>query len=174
MKQIKLWDWRICEDLSILHCSICHKYTHIERHFRMLLHNNWDCFKASSNSEMKGQTHRAYWIVNMCFEYLCCALCSTCPVWAQHVHVCVSPWTVPLQAPLSMEFSKQEYWNGLHALLQGYLPDPMIKPASLASLALAGGVFTTVSPEKPFEYLLSCSSALEILLRLYLLSKSTS
>ena len=140
MKPIKLWDWWICEDLSILHCSICHKYTHIERHFRMLLHNNWDCFKTSSKSEMKGQTHRASWIVNTCFEYLCCALCSRCPA------LC-NPMDFTPQAPLSLESSKQEYWNGLHALLQGYLPDPMIKPASLASLALAAGVFTTVTGE---------------------------
>ena len=34
----------------------------------------------------------------------------------------VTPWTVACQAPLSMEFSRQEYWSGLHALLQGIFP----------------------------------------------------
>ena len=31
-------------------------------------------------------------------------------------------WTIACQAPLSMEFSRQEYWNGLHSLLQGIFP----------------------------------------------------
>ena len=34
----------------------------------------------------------------------------------------VTPWTVTCQAPLSMESSRQEYWNGLHFLLQGIFP----------------------------------------------------
>ena len=42
-----------------------------------------------------------------------------------------------------MEFSRQEYWSGLPFHLQGDLPDPGIKPASLASPALAGGFYTT-------------------------------
>ena len=33
-----------------------------------------------------------------------------------------TPWTVARQAPLSMGFSRQEYWSGLHALLQGIVP----------------------------------------------------
>ena len=53
------------------------------------------------------------------------------------------------QAPLSMEFSRQEYWNGSHFLLQGNLLNPGTKPASLAPPALAGGFFTTESPAKP-------------------------
>ena len=36
----------------------------------------------------------------------------------------------PCQAPLSVRFSRQEYWEGSHALLQGILPDPGIKPKS--------------------------------------------
>ena len=42
-----------------------------------------------------------------------------------------------------MGFSRQEYWSGLHALLQGNLPYPGIEPASLESPALAGRFFTT-------------------------------
>ena len=37
------------------------------------------------------------------------------------------------QAPLSMEFSRQEYWSGVPFPPPGDLPDPGIKPASLAS-----------------------------------------
>ena len=52
-------------------------------------------------------------------------------------------WTVAHQAPLSMEFSKQECWRGLLSPPPGNLPDPGIEPATLASPALAGGLFTT-------------------------------
>ena len=38
------------------------------------------------------------------------------------------PWTVACQAPLSMEFPRQEYWSGSHSLLHGDLPDPGIEP----------------------------------------------
>ena len=48
----------------------------------------------------------------------------------------VTPWTVALQAPLSMEFSRQEYWNGLPFPIPRDLPKPGIEPMSLASPAL--------------------------------------
>ena len=40
-------------------------------------------------------------------------------------------WTVAHQAPLSMGFSRQEYWNGLPFPSPGDLPNPVIKPWSL-------------------------------------------
>jgi len=40
----------------------------------------------------------------------------------------VIPWTVALQVPLSMEFSRQEYWNELLLPSPGDLPDLGIKP----------------------------------------------
>ena len=40
------------------------------------------------------------------------------------------PWTVACQAPLSMEFSRQEYWSGLTFPSPGDLPNPGIKPGS--------------------------------------------
>ena len=42
----------------------------------------------------------------------------------------VIPWTVAHQAPLSMEFSREEYWSGLPFPSPGELPDPGIKPGS--------------------------------------------
>ena len=54
-------------------------------------------------------------------------------------------WTAARQAPLSLEFSRQEYWSGLPLPTPGDLPNPGIKPAYLASSALAGG-FSTTSP----------------------------
>ena len=54
-----------------------------------------------------------------------------------------TPRTVAHQAPLSMGFSRQEYWNGLPFSSIGNLPDPGIEPTSFMSPALAGGFFTT-------------------------------
>ena len=51
-----------------------------------------------------------------------------------------TPWTVAHQAPLSMGFSKKEYWSGLPFPPPEDLPNPGIKPMSPA---LAGGFFTT-------------------------------
>ena len=62
------------------------------------------------------------------------------------VQLFVTPWTVACQAPLSMEFFRQEYWSGLPCTSPGDLPNPGIKPTSPA---LAGEFFTTVPPGKP-------------------------
>ena len=70
--------------------------------------------------------------------HACCVLsCLSC-IW-----LLVIPWTVAHQAPLSMEFSRQEYWSGLHCPPPGDLPDLGIEPTSLTSPALAGRFFTT-------------------------------
>ena len=58
----------------------------------------------------------------------------------------VTPWTVARQAPLSVGFSRQEYWSGLPFPPPGDLPDPGIEPVSPA---LAGRFSTT-------ECVLSC------------------
>ena len=48
-----------------------------------------------------------------------------------HVQLCATLWTVAHQAPLSMGFSRQEYWSGLPFPAPGDLPNPEIKPVSL-------------------------------------------
>ena len=53
------------------------------------------------------------------------------------------PMTVAHQAPLSIGFSRQEYWSGLLLPSPGDLPNPGIEPASLMSPALASRFFTT-------------------------------
>ena len=58
------------------------------------------------------------------------------------------PWTAACQTPLSMGFSRQEYWSGLPFPTPGDLTDPGIKPASLKSPALASGFFSTRIREK--------------------------
>ena len=59
-------------------------------------------------------------------------------------------WTGARQAPLSMEFSRQEYWGGLPFPPPGDLPDTGIEFESLASPALAGGFLTNEPPGKPY------------------------
>jgi hypothetical protein len=46
------------------------------------------------------------------------------------VRLFATPWTVACQAPLYMEFSRQEYWSGLPFPSLGDLPDPGIEPGS--------------------------------------------
>ena len=53
-------------------------------------------------------------------ESVCCSVMSSS----------ASPWIVACQAPLSMEVSRQEYWNGLPFPTPGDLPDPGLKPVS--------------------------------------------
>ena len=60
-----------------------------------------------------------------------------------HVRLFVTPRTVAHRAPLSVGFSRQEYWNRLLCPPPGDLPDPGIKPAFLMTLGLAGQFFTT-------------------------------
>ena len=78
------------------------------------------------------------------YVYVCVCVC-VCVCVLSHfslVRLFATAWTVALQAPLSMGFSRQEYWNGLPFLPLGDLPDPGIEPMSLTSAALTGVFFT--------------------------------
>ena len=55
----------------------------------------------------------------------------------------MTPWTAACQAPLSVKFSRQEYWSGLPCPPPGDLPNPRVEIESLTSPALAGRFFTT-------------------------------
>ena len=82
-------------------------------------------------------------------SYLNCCCCLVTQSWVTKLTLSNSfgtPWTVAHQAPLSMGFSRQEYWNGLAFPSPGNLPDPGIK---LTSPALADGFFTTELLGKP-------------------------
>ena len=65
-----------------------------------------------------------------------------------HVQLFTTQWTV-CQAPLSMEFSRQEYWSGLPFPSPGDLPNPGIKPGSPA---LPVDSLPSEPPGKPQEY----------------------
>ena len=83
-------------------------------------------------------------------------LCS-CTQLLSHLRLFVTPWTIACQAPLSLGFSRQEYWRGLPFPPPGDLPDPGIKPTSLVSPALAGGFFATSTTWKALPLLSSHS-----------------
>ena len=70
---------------------------------------------------------------------VCLCLCPT---------LC-DPWTAAHQAPLSMEFSRQEHWSGLPFPFPEDLPDPGTESGPLVSPAMAGGFLTTDGPGKP-------------------------
>ena len=55
-----------------------------------------------------------------------------CPQSRSHIHLSATPWTVALQAPLSMGFSRQEHWRGLPFPSPEDLTNPGIEPKSLA------------------------------------------
>ena len=62
-----------------------------------------------------------------------------------------TPWTVACQAPLSKEFSRQEYWGVFPCPPPGDLPPPGIKPESLMSPALADGFLPLAPPGEPLK-----------------------
>ena len=65
-------------------------------------------------------------------------------------HSFETPRNVDCQAPLTMEFSTQEYWSGVPFPTLGDLPDPGTEPVSLAPPAVARGFFTTLPPGKSY------------------------
>ena len=67
----------------------------------------------------------------------------------QSVQFFGTPCTVARQAPLSMGFSRQEYWSGLPCPSSGYLPNPGIEPAFPVSPALQADSLRIEPPGKP-------------------------
>ena len=74
-----------------------------------------------------------------------------------------TPWTVTCQAPLTVGFSRQDYWSGFPFPPPGNLPDPGIQPTSVA---LAGGFFTTEPPGNPYSVRTSISKNNSVLILL--------
>ena len=79
-----------------------------------------------------------------CLAHVPCPVCVL-----SRVRLFETLWTIAHQAPLSMKFSRQEYWSGLSFLSPGDLPNPGIEPSSLACPALADRFFATVPRGKP-------------------------
>ena len=67
--------------------------------------------------------------------------------------VFANPWTTACQAPLSMGFSRQEYWSGLSSPSSGDLPDPGTEPASInVCLHWQAGSLPLAPPGKPLLF----------------------
>ena len=73
-----------------------------------------------------------------------------CTLMHSRVQLLVTPWTVANKVPLSMEFSRQEYWSEVPLPTPEGLPYPGIELASLASPASAGRSFTIAPLGKPW------------------------
>ena len=85
------------------------------------------------------------------FRLSCPDACFPCLLSRfSHVWLFVSLWTVTLRTPLSMQFSRKEYWSGLPYHPPGDLPDPGTDLASLMSPALASGFLTTSGSHFPW------------------------
>ena len=79
-------------------------------------------------------------------EQFCLQVLCVCAQLLSNVQFFAIPWMVACQAPLTMEFSRKEYWSWLPFPIPGDFPDPGIKPPSPA---LTGGFFITAPSEKP-------------------------
>ena len=66
-----------------------------------------------------------------CYVCVCVCVC-VCVLVASHIQLFATPWTVACQAPLSMEFTRQEYWCGLPFPSPGDLLHRGIEPGSPA------------------------------------------
>ena len=107
----------------------------------------WIVFVSSQLHIQWGQVGR--WKSDMMVFFTCISCFS-------RIRLFVTPWTVARQAPLSMGFSRQEYWSRFPSPgdpSPGDLPDPGIKPMSLMSPALSGRFFTTSTPWEARCYL---------------------
>ena len=83
--------------------------------------------------------------------YCSCLASRVCAQLWRRVQHFVTPWTVVLQAPLPMGFSRGEYWNRVPfpPPAPGDLNNPVTEPTSAESPASAGGGFVTVPPGNP-------------------------
>ena len=78
----------------------------------------------------------------------------------------VTPWTVTLHAPLSVGFSRKDYWSGLPCPPPGTLPDPGIEPTSLMSPVLAGGFFTPIAIWEAHTTVYMCPNSWKYILKM--------
>ena len=86
-----------------------------------------------------------------------CLVACVCVCWSLgRVQLYVTPRTVARQSPLSMEFSRQEYWGGLPCSPPGDLPDPGMEPRSSA---LQASSLPCVTREAPLSRLVVSDSA---------------
>ena len=89
-----------------------------------------------------GFSHKGFQVVFFFFNFYY----SVCVKSLSRVRLFAIPWTVAHQAPLPMEFSRQEYWSRLSFPSPGDLPNPGTEPRSSA---LQADALTSEPPGKP-------------------------
>ena len=92
------------------------------------MNSNVANYKVKSKNRGKGNEHldascKVLHILQIAVAAICCLVTESYPTLA-------TPWTVAHQAPLSMGFSRQEYWSGLPFSSPGDLSNPGIEPGS--------------------------------------------
>ena len=90
-----------------------------------------------------------------------------------HGQLFTSLETVTRLAPLSMEFSRKEYWSGLPCPSPGDLLDPGIKPTSLVSPTLAGGFFNTSATWEVHKYVYMHARSIKLFLSIFVVFLAT-
>ena len=127
------------------HCSyIMALFPSKPRHSpRSLLNTSFQAALSSDGNQNSERNFFSMFTLRViCHHIVVSSISGSKPWLCMHVKFSVlsqTPCTETLQVPLSMEFSRQEYWNGLPFPTPGDLPDPGIKPRLPA---LAGGYFT--------------------------------
>ena len=135
------WSCENCSNIQQPHkqSELCSPEGHIltdSTYMRNLQQSNSE---AGSRMVVAETRERGKWGTAVCVCVCVCVRTRT----LSYVLLFVTPWTVDCQAPLSMEFYRQEHWSGLPFPPPGDLPNLGIEPMSLVSPALAGGFFTT-------------------------------
>ena len=121
-----------CLSLEVLILESCCRAM-VKKENNLLTNKKWTTINKIST------VAKPYYSVSVVLNFGCC-------MHAKSLQSCLTLcnlWTIACQAPLSMGFSRQEYWSGLPCPPPGDLPDSGMKTASLMSPALAGGFFTT-------------------------------
>ena len=103
---------------------------------------HWQFQKVFKRGILLLKTCVCMWVFQKVFKWGILLLKTRVCVCGSIVSDSATPWTEAPQAPLSMEFSRQEHWSGLPFPAPGVLPNPRIKPVSLMSPTLAGRFFT--------------------------------
>ena len=105
--------------------------------------------------------------------YVCVCVC-VCVCVLSHIPLFAQLWTITYQAPLSMGFSRQEYWSKLLFPPPRDLPNPVIEPVSMSS-SLAGRFFITSTTWEALSSLPPpLNSCIALLLSLFLREKYVS
>ena len=130
----------VCTDfIDMWACELSYPASFLVSRFSEALYDWLQCKEVIMRNRLQKCCSFKLWVQFIHTQHIfACMLSRFSRVW-----LCATLWTVARPAPLSMGFSRQEYWSGSPGPPPGDLPDSGIEPASLLSPALAGEFFTT-------------------------------